>query len=144
AGLPAGILNVVPGRGSVFGEAVGRHMDVDMLGFTGSTEVAKQLQGDAGESNMKRLAVEAGGKSANVVFADTDALTAAARTAALGIFYNQGQVCSATWRIFVVRTVYEEFLQRLDDEAEDFPPGDPLVPNSAICYLVSDRYADEV
>ncbi|RAE52745.1 aldehyde dehydrogenase PuuC, partial [Burkholderia multivorans] len=71
AGLPAGVLNVVPGRGSVVGTALGRHMDVDMLAFTGSTAVAKQLQVYAGESNMKRLALEAGGKSANVIFADT-------------------------------------------------------------------------
>src|SRR5699024_73221 len=144
AGLPGGILNVVPGRGSVVGEALGRHIDVDMLGFTGSTEVAKQLQVYAGESNMKRLALEAGGKSSNVVFADTDDLAAAARKAAFGIFYNQGEVCSATSRIFVERPVYEEFVHLLEDAAEDFQPGDPLDPESAIGCLVSEKHADEV
>ena len=144
AGLPAGILNVVPGRGSVVGSALGRHMDVDMLGFTGSTEVAKQLQVYAGESNMKRLALEAGGKSANVIFADTDDLTAAAQKAAFGIFYNQGEVCSATSRIFVERPVYEEFVHLLEDAAENFQPGDPLDPSSAIGCLVSETHADEV
>lgn len=144
AGIPAGILNVVPGRGSVVGEALGRHMDVDMLGFTGSTEVAKQLQVYAGESNMKRLALEAGGKSANVIFADTDDLTAAAQKAAFGIFYNQGEVCSATSRIFVERGIYKEFLDLFAAAADSYQPGDPLDPATAIGSLVSEKHADEV
>ncbi|MGC2941645.1 MULTISPECIES: aldehyde dehydrogenase family protein [unclassified Brevibacterium] len=144
AGVPAGILNVVPGRGSVVGEALGRHMDVDMLGFTGSTEVAKQLQVYAGESNMKRLALEAGGKSANVIFADTEDLGAAAEKAAVGIFYNQGEVCSATSRIFVERDVYKEFLDLFAAAADSYQPGDPLDPATAIGSLVSERHADEV
>jgi gamma-glutamyl-gamma-aminobutyraldehyde dehydrogenase len=144
AGVPAGILNIVPGRGSVAGEALGRHMDVDMLGFTGSTEVAKQLQVYAGESNMKRLALEAGGKSANVIFADTEDLGTAAEKAAFGIFYNQGEVCSATSRIFVERGVYEEFLDLFAAAADSYQPGDPLDPATAIGSLVSEKHADEV
>ncbi|WP_166969212.1 aldehyde dehydrogenase family protein [Brevibacterium atlanticum] len=144
AGVPAGILHVVPGRGSVVGEALGRHMDVDMLGFTGSTQVAKQLQVYAGESNMKRLALEAGGKSANFIFADTEDLGAAAEKAAFGIFYNQGEVCSATSRIFVERDVYEEFLDLFAAAADSYQPGDPLDPATAIGSLVSEKHADEV
>lgn len=144
AGIPAGILNVVPGRGSVVGKALGTHMDVDMLGFTGSTEVAKQLQVYAGESNLKRLALEAGGKSANIVFADTEDLSAAAQKAAFGIFYNQGEVCSATSRIFVQRPVFDEFVRLLAEAADSFQPGDPLDPNTAIGSLVSEKHADQV
>lgn len=144
AGLPTGILNVVPGRGSTVGTALARHMDVDMLAFTGSTEVAKQLQIYAGESNMKRLALEAGGKSANVIFADTDDLAAAAAKAAFGAFYNQGEVCSATSRIFVERPVYVEFVRLLAEAAASFQPGDPLDPDTSIGSLVSTKHADEV
>ncbi|RAG73973.1 aldehyde dehydrogenase PuuC, partial [Burkholderia multivorans] len=124
--------------------ALGRHMDVDMLAFTGSTAVAKQLQVYAGESNMKRLALEAGGKSANVIFADTDDLEAAAQKAAFGAFYNQGEVCSATSRIFVERPVFDEFVHLLTRAAESFQPGDPLDPDTAIGSLVSEKHADEV
>ncbi len=144
AGIPSGILNVVPGRGSVAGKALALHMDVDMLAFTGSTEVAKQLQQYAGQSNMKRLALEAGGKSSNLVFADCDDLAAAANKAAFGAFYNQGEVCSANSRIFVERSVYEEFLGLLQQAADGFQPGDPLDPASAIGSLVSEKHADQV
>ncbi|WP_193071303.1 aldehyde dehydrogenase family protein [Brevibacterium sp. FME37] len=144
AGVPAGILNVVPGRGSVVGKALGMHMDVDMLGFTGSTEVAMQLQQYAGTSNMKRLALEAGGKSSNIIFADCDDLEAAAVKSAFGAFYNQGEVCSANSRIFVERPVYEKFLELFRAAADGFQPGDPLDPTTAIGSLVSEKHADQV
>ncbi len=144
AGIPAGVLNVVTGRGSTVGRALGRHEDVDMLAFTGSTEVAKQLQQYAGQSNMKRLALEAGGKSSNLIFADCDDLRAAAEKAAFGSFYNQGEVCSANSRIFVEREVYEEFLALYAEAALVYAPGDPLDPASGIGSLVSERHADEV
>lgn len=94
AGLPDGVLNVVPGTGEVTGRALGLHPDVDCLAFTGSTEVGKLFQGYAGSSNMKQVWLECGGKSADLVFADTEDLEQAARNAALGIFFNQGEVCS--------------------------------------------------
>lgn len=144
AGIPAGVLNVVPGRGSVVGSALALHNDVDMLAFTGSTEVAKQLQQYAGQSNMKRLALEAGGKSSNLVFADCDDLGLAAQKAAFGSFYNQGEVCSANSRIFVERPVYEEFLRLYADAAGAYAPGDPLDPASGIGSLVSEAHADTV
>ena len=144
AGIPAGVLNVVTGRGSKVGKALGTHEDIDMLAFTGSTEVAKQLQRYAGESNMKRLALEAGGKSANLIFADCDDLKLAAEKAAFGSFYNQGEICSATSRIFVERPVYEEFLQLYAEASKAYYPGDPLDPASGCGSLVSEAHADTV
>ncbi len=144
AGIPAGIVNVVPGRGSVVGRALALHEDVDMLAFTGSTEVAKQLQQYAGQSNMKRLALEAGGKSSNLIFADCDDLQLAAEKAAFGSFTNQGEVCSANSRIFVERPVYEEFLRLYTEAARAYAPGDPLDPASGIGSLVSEAHADSV
>jgi acyl-CoA reductase-like NAD-dependent aldehyde dehydrogenase len=92
AGLPEGVLNVVPGYGETAGQALGRHMDVDMIAFTGSTEVGKYFLRYAGESNMKHISLETGGKSPNIIFGDID-LNLAAKAAAAGVFYNSGQVC---------------------------------------------------
>ena len=144
AGIPAGVLNVVTGRGSVVGEALGLHPDVDMLAFTGSTGTAKQLQQYAGRSNLKRLALEAGGKSANLVFADCADLRLAAEKAAFGIFYNQGEVCSANSRVLVEREVLDEFLELYIEAARAYAPGDPLDPACGIGSLVSEAHADEV
>lgn len=144
AGIPAGVLNVVTGRGSSVGKALALHEDVDMLGFTGSTEVAKQLMEYAGQSNMKRLALEAGGKSSNLIFADCDDLKLAAEKAAFGSFYNQGEVCSANARIFVERSVYPEFLELLAQASVAYRPGDPLDPESGVGSLVSEAHADTV
>lgn len=144
AGIPDGVLNVVTGRGSTVGRALGTHPDVDMLAFTGSTEVAKQLQQYAGQSNMKRLALEAGGKSSNLIFADCDDLQLAAEKAAFGSFYNQGEICSANSRIFVEREIYEEFLQLYTEASRAYAPGDPLDPNCGTGALVSVAHADTV
>lgn len=144
AGIPAGVLNIVTGRGSVIGKALTLHDDVDMVAFTGSTEVAKQLQQYAGQSNMKRLALEAGGKSANLVFADCDDLRLAAEKAAFGSFYNQGEICSANSRIFVERPVYEEFLALYVEASKAYYPGDPLDPSTGVGSLVSEAHADSV
>lgn len=144
AGIPAGVLNVVTGQGSTVGRALALHHDVDMIAFTGSTAVAKLLQQYAGQSNMKRLALEAGGKSSNLVFADCDDLELAAQKAAFGAFYNQGEICSATSRIFVERSVYPEFLELLAKAAQSYRPGDPLDPETGVGSLVSEAHADTV
>lgn len=144
AGLPDGVLNVVPGGGSSAGRALGVHPDVDVLTFTGSTSVAKTLLQYSGQSNMKRLSLEAGGKSANVVFADVDDLERAARAAAAGAFYNQGEVCSANCRILVERTVHDEFVRLLSEAARAYEPADPLEPTAGAGSLVSSAHADEV
>ncbi|OZB81283.1 MAG: aldehyde dehydrogenase PuuC [Microbacterium sp. 14-71-5] len=143
AGIPAGVLNVVPGRGSVVGNRIARHPGIDVLAFTGSTAVAKQLMVDAGQSNMKRVALEAGGKSANLVFADADLPLAAAK-AAFGAFYNQGQVCSANSRILIQRAVHDEFVALLADAALAYEPNDPLAGSAGNGSLISRAHADDV
>jgi gamma-glutamyl-gamma-aminobutyraldehyde dehydrogenase len=144
AGLPDGVLNVVPGTGEVTGRALGLHPDVDCLAFTGSTEVGKLFQGYAGASNMKQVWLECGGKSANLVFADTDDLNQAARNAALGIFFNQGEVCSGHSRLLVERSIHDALVQLLLDETASYQPGDPLDPASGIGALVSPEHTDRV
>ncbi|MEJ3405366.1 aldehyde dehydrogenase family protein [Rathayibacter sp. YIM 133350] len=144
AGLPAGVLNVVPGFGSVTGRALGTHMDVDAVTFTGSTAVAKQLMLYSGQSNLKRLSLEAGGKCSNIVFADTENLAVAAEKAAFGAFYNQGEVCSANSRIFVQRDVYDEFVALLVAAATRYRSGDPLSDDSGNGALITEAHADNV
>jgi gamma-glutamyl-gamma-aminobutyraldehyde dehydrogenase len=143
AGLPDGVLNVVPGSGEITGRALGLHPDVDSLVFTGSTAVAKRFLGYAAESNMKQVWPEAGGKSADVVFADAD-LDAAAERAAWGFAYNTGQVCSANTRLLVAASVAEEFTARVAEHARGWLPGDPLDPATRLGPLVDERQAERV
>lgn len=145
AGLPDGVLSVVTGKGSIVGEALSHHMDVDALTFTGSTAVAKRLQVAAGMSNMKRLSLEAGGKSANLVFADTADLELCAQKSAFGAFYNQGEVCSANSRIYVERSVHDRFVNLLVEASNAYRPGDPLDPeNTGAGALVDRSHAADV
>ncbi len=144
AGLPAGVLNVVPGLGETAGQALGRHMDVDCLAFTGSTAVGKMFLQYSGQSNMKQVWLETGGKSPNLVFADCGNLDAAADMAAFGIFFNQGEVCSANSRLLVQRSVKEAMVEKLAKRAAATQPGDPLDPASKMGALVDARHAANV
>ena len=144
AGLPAGVLQVVPGFGETAGQALGRHMDVDMIAFTGSTEVGKYFLRYSGESNMKRLALECGGKSPFVVFSDCDDLDAAATAAAWGVFYNQGEVCNAASRLLVHEDVKDALLERIVGVAERIRPGDPLDPKTRMGAIVDETQLDRV
>ncbi len=135
AGIPPGVLQVVPGFGETAGQALGRHPDVDMIAFTGSTEVGKLFLRYAGESNMKRVALECGGKSPHIVTADSD-LEAAAKAVAWGVFYNQGEVCNAGSRLLVERAVKEEFLERVLEVARGIRPGNPLDPGTRMGAIV--------
>jgi aldehyde dehydrogenase (NAD+) len=135
AGLPAGALNVVTGKGSVVGEALVRHPGVDKVTFTGSPKVGRGiLQGAAG--NFKKVTLELGGKSANVIFADAN-LDRAARSAASGIFFNAGQVCSAGSRVLVQRPVYDEVVSRLAERARAIRVGDPSEPRTTMGPVIS-------
>src|SRR6202142_2696420 len=135
AGLPAGVLNVVCGKGSVVGEALVRHPGVDKVTFTGSPRVGRGiLQGAAG--NFKKVTLELGGKSANIIFADAN-LDRAARAASSGIFFNAGQVCSAGSRVLVQRPVYEEVVQRLAEGARAIRVGDPADPKTTMGPVIS-------
>ncbi|CAM5558168.1 aldehyde dehydrogenase family protein [Mycolicibacterium aubagnense] len=144
AGLPAGVLNVVPGLGETAGQALGRHMDVDCLAFTGSTAVGKMFLQYSGQSNMKQVWLETGGKSPNLVFADCGNLDAAADMAAFGIFFNQGEVCSANSRLLVQRGVKDAMVEKLAARAAATQPGDPLDPASRMGALVDARHAANV
>ena len=144
AGLPEGVLNVVPGFGETAGKAIGCHMDIDCLAFTGSTEVGKFFMGYSAQSNMKQVWLECGGKSPNLVFADTADLDAAADMAAVGIFFNQGEVCSANSRLLVERSIQEELIEKLVDRAKGMEPGDPLDPTSKSGAVVESGHADRI
>jgi len=139
AGLPPGVLNVLPGLGEQAGKALGLHNDVDSLVFTGSTQVGKYFMQYAAQSNLKQVWLECGGKSANLVFADCQDLDLAAEKAAFGIFFNQGEVCSANSRLLVERSIHDEFVARLKAQAEQWLPGDPLDPQSRAGAIVDDR-----
>ncbi len=126
AGLPDGVLNVVTGQGSVAGEALALSMDVDVLVFTGSGGVGRRLLEYSARSNLKRVYLELGGKSPNIVFADAPDLEKAAKVSAMGIFRNSGQVCVAGSRLLVERSIHDEFVSLVAAEAEKLKVGDPL------------------
>lgn len=143
AGLPDGVLNVVPGYGEEAGQALGLHNDVDVVAFTGSTEVGKLFQIYAGRSNMKQVWLETGGKSPNIVFPDSD-LDRAARLACLAIFFNTGQVCSANSRLLVHQDIADAFTERLRVHARAWVMGDPLDPATTMGPLVDEDAAARV
>jgi gamma-glutamyl-gamma-aminobutyraldehyde dehydrogenase len=126
AGLPEGVFNVVTGRGTVTGEALAMHMDVDVLAFTGSGTVGSKLLQYSAQSNLKRVYLELGGKSPNIVFADAPDLDQAARVSAAGIFRNSGQVCVAGSRLLVEKSIHTEFVGKLSAIAAKMRVGDPL------------------
>jgi acyl-CoA reductase-like NAD-dependent aldehyde dehydrogenase len=136
AGLPEGVVNVVPGFGPTAGRALGLHADVDALVFTGSAEVGKLFLQYAGQSNMKHVALECGGKSPNIVLADTPELGVVAQAAANGIFFNQGEVCMSGSRLIVEESIRDELLERIVEHARERPPGDPLDPATRLGAMV--------
>jgi len=144
AGLPEGVFNVIPGYGKGAGEPLALHMDVDGLVFTGSTAVGKHLLQCAGRSNMKRAYMECGGKSPNIVFADAPDLRAAAKGAASGIFYNQGEVCTAASRLLVERSIKDEFLAQVVEFGARMQPRHPLDPGAPMGAMVDEAQTRRV
>ncbi len=144
AGLPDGVFNVLPGTGKGAGEPLALHMDVDGLVFTGSTAVGKRLLQCAGLSNMKRAYMECGGKSPNIVFADAPDLDKAAAAAASGIFFNQGEVCTAASRLLVERSIKDEFVARVVEHGRRMQPRHPFEPDAAMGALVDEAQAARV
>jgi gamma-glutamyl-gamma-aminobutyraldehyde dehydrogenase/4-guanidinobutyraldehyde dehydrogenase/NAD-dependent aldehyde dehydrogenase len=136
AGLPPGVFNVLPGYGHEAGAALALHMDVDCIGFTGSTRTGKQIVQMAGQSNLKRAWTELGGKSANIVCADCPDLDAAVAAAIGSIYFNQGQSCNAPSRLFVEESIKERFLEKALAMVPDFAPGDPLDENTVMGAIV--------
>ena len=138
AGLPEGVFNVVPGYGHEAGEALALHMDVDAVGFTGSTRVGRKMLEYAGRSNLKRVYNELGGKSAFVVFEDYADTARAAKAVAGSMFFNQGESCNAPSRAFVHESVADEFLATLTAEAPKYAPGDPLSGSAEMGAIVDE------
>jgi len=134
-GLPAGVLNVIPGRGSVVGNAMVDHPGVDAIAFTGSTDVGKQLMARAAKT-LKKVSLELGGKSPNIVFADAD-LDAAAKGALNAIFYGKGEVCAAGSRLLVEEAAHDELMEKVCDRAAKMTAGDPLHPKTRLGAIVS-------
>ena len=137
AGIPDGVLNVVPGIGATVGDALAHHDDVDMLSFTGSSATGKRIMQAAAASNMKRLLLECGGKSPNIVFADFPDLDAAVTGVTSRMFWNQGQVCTAGTRVLVEESIREDFTARLIRKVREIRAGDPLDPATSFGALVS-------
>ncbi|MFM7084889.1 MAG: aldehyde dehydrogenase family protein, partial [Hyphomicrobium sp.] len=139
AGMPEGILNVVPGFGPTAGKALATHMDVDMVAFTGSGSVGKLLMQYSGQSNLKRVSLELGGKSPQIVFEDCPDLNAAAVSAAWSIFFNQGEVCTASSRLLVQETIAEKFIEKVIMVSKKIIADDPLDPMTTFGALVSNE-----
>jgi len=135
AGLPDGVLQVLPGPGGSLGKHLAMHMDIDGLTFTGSTPVGKLLMQYSGQSNLKRVFLELGGKSPNIVFADAN-LEKAAAMAAVAVFYNGGQTCTAGTRLIVQQEIRDEFLELVVEQAAKWMPGDPLDPGTAMGPMI--------
>jgi aldehyde dehydrogenase (NAD+) len=129
AGFPAGVVNLLPGFGPTAGAAIARHMDVDKVAFTGSTEVGHLIMEAAAKSNLKRVTLELGGKSPNIVFADTD-LDEAVEGAHFGLFFNHGQCCCAGSRVFVEEKIYDRFVEKSGARARKRTVGDPFDPKT--------------
>ncbi|HEU4620993.1 MAG TPA: aldehyde dehydrogenase [Burkholderiaceae bacterium] len=144
AGIPPGVFNVVTGYGPEAGEALGLHMDVDCIAFTGSTRTGKRIVEMAGRSNLKRAWTELGGKSANIVCADCPNLDDAVASAVGSIFFNQGESCNAPSRLFVERSIKDEFLRRALERVPRYEPGDPLDPKTTVGAIVDKTQLDTV
>lgn len=143
AGLPDGVLNIVPGDGAVTGAAIGLHNDVDCLTFTGSTAIGKLFMKYAAESNMKQVWPETGGKSPNLIFADCD-FDLAVQGAINGIFFNQGEVCSANSRILVDNKIKDRFIEAFVAEAKALKVGDPLEADTRVGAIIDQRQVKSI
>lgn len=142
AGFPEGVVNIVPGFGETAGAALASHMDVDKVAFTGSTEVGKKIL-QASVGNLKRVTLELGGKSPNIIFPDAD-MRFAVRGAMNAIFFNQGQVCTAGSRLFVHKSVYDQVLSGLTDVASKMKLGQGIDPSTEMGPLVSQEQLERV
>jgi aldehyde dehydrogenase (NAD+) len=142
AGLPDGVVNIITGPGSGMGKALVQHRGVDKIALTGETKTGQEVLRNSADT-LKRVTLELGGKSPNIVLADAD-LEAAVRGATTGIFYGKGEVCAAGSRLFVEKKIHDEFMQKLVDRTKKLLPGDPLDPKTRFGALVSERQMNTV
>ena len=144
AGIPEGVFNVLPGDGPITGKSMCLHKDIDCIAFTGSGEVGKLILGYSGQSNMKRVQLECGGKSPNIVFADHQDLDAVAEKSAYAIFGNQGEVCSAGSRLIIQKEIEKDFVKKLSSLSKNMMPGDPFDPSSFMGAVVDKAQLDKI
>ncbi|HKS12213.1 MAG TPA: aldehyde dehydrogenase [Pseudomonas sp.] len=144
AGVPAGVFNVTPGNGRDAGQAIGRHMDVSMISFTGSTATGRLFLKYSSESNLKRVVLELGGKNPAVVRNDCEDLDEVAQFVTAGAFWNMGENCSATSRLIVHKDVKDELLGLIGKHLKDWKLGDPLDPDNRLGAMVSKTHFDKV
>lgn len=145
AGIPPGVLNVVPGLGPIAGAALANHMDVDFLGFTGSTAVGRTILQAAGSSNLKRVSLECGGKSAQVVFDDIENLDAVANHCMAAAFWNMGENCSCGSRLLVHQNIKGKLLEKMIQLAQtEWKVGDPLNLDSKLGSMISPQHCEKV
>ena len=137
AGFPPGVINIISGFGKIAGAALSAHMDVDKIAFTGSTVVGRQIMKAAAGSNLKKVTLELGGKSPNIVFDDAD-IENAISWVNFGIFYNHGQCCSAGSRVYVQEGVYDKFVEAFRERAQKNVVGDPFKEDTFQGPQVSD------
>ncbi len=143
AGFPPGVVNLVPGFGPTAGQAIARHPDIDKVAFTGSTEVGHLIMEAAAQTNLKRVTLELGGKSPNIVFADTD-LDDAVEGSYFGLFFNQGQCCCAGSRVFVEQSIHQKFVEKMVAKAKGRKVGDPLDASTEQGPQVSEEQYEKV
>lgn len=144
AGLPPGVLNVVPGYGHEAGEALALHSDVDGLGFTGSTRVGRRMFEYSAQSNLKRVFTELGGKSAMLVFPECGDIQSAAKAAAAGMFYNQGESCNAPSRLLVHSSIADTFIEAFQNQITQYQPSNPLQTPCGMGALVDEAQTKNV
>jgi aldehyde dehydrogenase (NAD+) len=143
AGFPEGVVNLLPGFGPTAGAAIASHMDVDKVAFTGSTEVGRLIMEAAAKSNLKRVGLELGGKNPNIVFADAD-LDEAVEGAHFGLFFNQGQACTAGSRVFVEQKIYDQFVEKSGARARIRTVGNPFDPRTEQVPQIDQAQFDRV
>jgi len=144
AGLPEGVFSVLPGDGPITGKTLALHNDVDCVAFTGSGEVGKKILEYSGQSNMKRVQLECGGKSPNIIFADYENLDTVVKTSATAIFGNQGEVCSAASRLIIQDSIKDKFVEKVVKESKKMIPGDPWDPSSLTGAIVDKTQLDKI
>ena len=144
AGIPAGVFNLVPGGGREVGEAIGRHMDIPMVSFTGSTDTGRLFLKYAAESNLKRIVLELGGKNPAVVMNDCEDLDEVAQFVTAGAFWNMGENCSASSRLIVHKDVKDQLLGLIAKHLKDWKLGDPLDPDNRLGAMVSKSHFEKV
>ena len=144
AGLPDGVFSVLPGDGPITGKQLCLHNDIDCVAFTGSGEVGKLVLQYSGQSNMKRVQLECGGKSPNIIFADCDDLDAAAEASAYAIFGNQGEVCSAGSRLIIQKEIEKDFINSISIISKRMQPGDPFNPDSFAGAIVNNEQLEKI